>query len=171
MKGFTGELLGTFVLTLFGCASVACAVLFGEYVSIFQVGMVWGIGVTLAIYLTRYLSCAHLNPAVSVAMVVAGRMKASKLPIYLLAQFLGAILAGFMLYLLFAPSIANYEAVKGIVRGTEASVDTAHLLTRHESLVSSIPILATHPSLLYHCLWRCSQRPSVLSSLLCLSSS
>ncbi|MBR3454874.1 MAG: aquaporin family protein [Bacteroidaceae bacterium] len=127
MKGFTGELLGTFVLTLFGCASVACAVLFGEYVSIFQVGMVWGIGVTLAIYLTRYLSCAHLNPAVSVAMVVAGRMKASKLPIYLLAQFLGAILAGFMLYLLFAPSIANYEAVKGIVRGTEASVDTARM--------------------------------------------
>ncbi len=127
MKGFTGELLGTFVLTLFGCASVACAVLFGEYVSIFQVGMVWGIGVTLAIYLTRYLSCAHLNPAVSVAMVVAGRMKAGKLPIYLLAQFIGAILAGFTLYLLFAPSIANYEAVKGIVRGTEASVDTARM--------------------------------------------
>lgn len=127
MRGFLGELLGTFVLTLFGCASVACAVLFGEYVSIFQVGMVWGIGVTLAIYLTRYLSCAHLNPAVSVAMVVAGRMQVGKLPTYLAAQFIGAVLAGFTLYLLFSPSIANYEAIHGIVRGTEASVDTARM--------------------------------------------
>ena len=127
MKSFFGELLGTFVLTLFGCASVACAVLFGEYVSIFQVGLVWGIGVTLAVYLTRYLSCAHLNPAVSVAMVVAGRMKAVKLPSYLAAQFLGAFLAGLMLYVLFAPSIANYEVLHGIVRGTEASVDTARM--------------------------------------------
>ena len=127
MKAFTGELLGTFVLTLFGCACVACAVLFGEYVSIFQVGMVWGLGVTLAIYLTRYLSCAHLNPAVSVAMVVAGRMKAGKLPTYLAAQFLGAILAGAMLYVLFSPSIANYEALHHIVRGTASSVDTARM--------------------------------------------
>ena len=127
MKAFIGELLGTFVLTLFGCACVACAVLFGEYVSIFQVGMVWGLGVTLAIYLTRYLSCAHLNPAVSVAMVVAGRMKAGKLPTYLAAQFLGAILAGAMLYVLFAPSIANYEALHHIVRGMASSVDTARM--------------------------------------------
>jgi glycerol uptake facilitator protein len=127
MKAFVGELLGTFVLTLFGCACVACAVLFGEYVSIFQVGMVWGLGVTLAIYLTRYLSCAHLNPAVSVAMVVAGRMKAGKLPAYLAAQFLGAILAGAMLYVLFSPSIANYEVLHDIVRGTASSVDTARM--------------------------------------------
>ncbi|MBP5278111.1 MAG: aquaporin family protein [Prevotella sp.] len=127
MKGFVGELIGTFVLTLFGCASVACAILFGEYTSIFQVGMVWGIGVTLAIYLTRYLSCAHLNPAVSVAMVVAGRMNIQKLPAYLLAQFLGALLAGAMLYILFSSSIAHYESIHNIVRGAEASIDTARM--------------------------------------------
>lgn len=127
MKGFLGEFLGTFVLTLFGCACVACAVLFGEYVSIFQVGLTWGIGVTLAIYLTRYLSCAHLNPAVSVAMVLAGRMKVGKLPTYLIAQFLGAIVAGWVLYGLFAPSIANYETIHGIVRGTAESIDTARM--------------------------------------------
>ena len=126
-KGFLGEFLGTFILTLFGCSCVACAVLFGEYVSIFQVGLTWGIGVTLAIYLTRYLSCAHLNPAVSVAMVLAGRMRASKLPAYLVAQLAGAIVAGVMLYVLFAPSITNYEALHNIVRGTEASVDTARM--------------------------------------------
>lgn len=126
-KSFLGEFLGTFVLTLFGCSCVACAVLFDEYSGIFQIGLVWGLGVTLAVYLTRYLSCAHLNPAVSVAMVVAGRMKAKKLPVYLIAQLLGAIVAGLALYALFSPSIAHYEQMHDIVRGTAASVDTARM--------------------------------------------
>ena len=46
MKAFVGELIGTFVLTLFGCGSVAVAVLFGEYGSIFQIALAWGIGVS-----------------------------------------------------------------------------------------------------------------------------
>ena len=127
MKGMIGEMLGTFILTLFGCSSVAVAVLFGEYNSIFQIGLVWGIGVTLAIFLTRHICNAHLNPAVSVAMVVAGRMNAKMLPGYLVAQFAGAIMAGAMLYILFSPSIAQYELTHEIVRGTASSVDTARM--------------------------------------------
>ncbi|MCQ2238598.1 MAG: aquaporin family protein [Bacteroidaceae bacterium] len=127
MKGFLGEFLGTFILTLFGCSCVAVAVLFGEYSSIFQVGIVWGLGVTLAIFLTRNICCAHLNPAVTVSMVLAGRMKPSMMPGYLAAQFLGAILAGFVLYGLFSASIATYESAHEIVRGTAASVDTARM--------------------------------------------
>jgi len=127
MKEFIGEMLGTFILTLFGCSSVAVAVLFGEYNSIFQIGLVWGIGVTLAIFLTRHICNAHLNPAVSVAMVVAGRMKAKMLPGYLVAQLAGGIMAGAMLYILFGPSIAQYELTHDIVRGTAASVDTARM--------------------------------------------
>ena len=127
MKDFIGELMGTFVLTLLGCCSVAVAVLFDEYNSIFQIGLVWGLGVTLAIFLTRNICCAHLNPAVSVAMVLAGRMCPKRLPLYLVAQLLGAVLAGLVLFGLFSPSIEHYEAVNGIVRGSAASVDTARM--------------------------------------------
>lgn len=127
MRHFIGEFLGTFILTLFGCACVAVAVLFGEHNSIFEVGLVWGLGVTLAIFLTRNICCAHLNPAVSIGMVVAGRMKAKLLPSYLCAQFLGAFSAGLMLYVLFNASIEQYEAIHNIVRGTSASVDTARM--------------------------------------------
>lgn len=127
MKEFIGEMMGTFVLTLMGCCSVAVAVLFGEYNSIFQIGLVWGLGVTLAIFLTRNICCAHLNPAVSVAMVLAGRMGARRLPLYIMAQMAGAVLAGLVLYGLFSASIAQYEAVNGIVRGSLASVDTARM--------------------------------------------
>ena len=127
-REFTGEALGAFILTLFGCGSVAVATLFNEYNSIFQIGLVWGIAVTLAIYLTRHLSNAHLNPAVTLAMVVARRMKASKIPIYIAAQLLGAFLAGLSLYALFSPSIQAFEAANGIVRGVnEASVITAKM--------------------------------------------
>src|ERR1035437_3703993 len=105
-KEFIGETLGTFLLVLFGCGSVAVSVLFGPYQGIMQIAMAWGVGVTLAIYLTRHLSCAHLNPAVTIAMVIGGRMKVRKLPIYLIAQFTGAFLAGLVVYVLFAPSIS-----------------------------------------------------------------
>ena len=127
MKDFFGEMLGTFVLTFMGCSSVAVAVLFGEYHGIFQIGLVWGLGVTLAIYLTRDLCSSHLNPAVSVGMVLAGRMPARKLPLYIVAQLSGALLAGVLLLLLFSASICEYESLHGIVRGTSASVDTARM--------------------------------------------
>ncbi|MFV0271577.1 MAG: MIP/aquaporin family protein [Macellibacteroides fermentans] len=142
MKEFVGEFLGTFILVLFGCGSVASSVLFGEYNSIFQIGIVWGIGVMLAIYLTRHLSCAHLNPAVSVAMVISKRMLASKLPVYLSAQFLGAVLAGGVVFMLFSPSIEAYESSRGIVRGTEASIETAKMFGEFYSYPGSKAVVS-----------------------------
>jgi glycerol uptake facilitator protein len=127
-KEFTGEALGTFILTLFGCGSVAVATLFNEYNSIFQIGLVWGIAATLAIYLTRHLSNAHLNPAVTLAMAVARRIKPGGIPVYVAAQLLGAFLAGWALYALFSPSIEAFESRNGILRGVnEASVITAKM--------------------------------------------
>jgi len=144
-KEFIGETLGTFLLVLFGCGSVAVSVLFGAYQGIIQIAMVWGIGVTLAIYLTRHLSCAHLNPAVSIAMVIGRRMLARKLPVYLIAQFTGAILAGLVVYLLFGPSIAAYESLHSIIRGTPESVQTAKMFGEYyqgagSSAVVSLPL-------------------------------
>ena len=124
-REFIGETLGTFLLVLFGCGSVAVSVLFGSHQGLMQVALAWGIGVTLAIYLTRHLSCAHLNPAVSLSMVLSGRMPFRKLPVYVGAQLAGAVLAGLTLYVLFAPSIAAYENAHQIVRGATESVRTA----------------------------------------------
>jgi glycerol uptake facilitator protein len=125
IRDFIGEYLGTFILVFFGCGSVVVTVLFSAHAGLFQVAAVWGIGVSLAIYATRHLSCAHLNPAVSIAMVVGGRMTPAKLPGYLSGQFLGAFCAAALLYGLFSPSITLYESLHGIVRGTPSSVQTA----------------------------------------------
>jgi len=122
---FTGELLGTAILVFFGCGSVVADVLFHAFSGLWQIAMVWGAAVALAIYATRHLCCAHLNPAVSIAMVVAGRMRIGLLPTYLGAQFLGAFLAAALLYLLFADSITHFEQLNNIMRGTPASIQTA----------------------------------------------
>ena len=124
-NNFIGEFLGTFLLTFFGCGVVAVSGLFGAHSGLFQVAGIWGIGVTLAIYASRHLSCAHLNPAVSLAMVLSGRMIPKKLPVYLAAQFLGAFLAGLTLLAVFSSSITHYEAFYHIVRGAPESVRTA----------------------------------------------
>jgi glycerol uptake facilitator protein len=126
-NNFVGELLGTFLLTFFGCGVVAATVLFGAHSGLFQVAGVWGIGVTLAIYASRHLSCAHLNPAVSLAMVIAGRMIPRKLPLYLAAQFLGAFLAGLVLLGIYSSSIGHFEAFHQILRGSAESVKTASM--------------------------------------------
>lgn len=122
---FIGEMLGTFILVFFGCGTVAVTVLFSSHTGLFQVAVLWGLAVTLAIYATRHLSCAHLNPAVSIAMVIGGRMALKKLPVYLLAQTVGAFLAAALLYFLFAASIAQYEINHGIIRGSVESIKTA----------------------------------------------
>ena len=124
---FLGEFIGTYLLVFFGCGSIIVSVLYSAFSGLFEVAAIWGIGVTLAIYATRHLSCAHLNPAVSVAMVLAGRMRIGKLVPYFAGQFLGAFVAATALFLLFSSSIANYENNKHINRGAPESIKTAML--------------------------------------------
>jgi glycerol uptake facilitator protein len=124
---YFGEFFGTFILVFFGTATVAVSVLFNAPSGVVQISLVWGIGVTLAIYATRHLSCAHLNPAVSLGMVLAGRMHPRLLILYWFAQLCGAIAAGACLLLVFHSSISSYEAAHAISRGTLSSVKTAML--------------------------------------------
>ena len=141
-KEFIGETLGTFLLVLFGCGSVAVSVLFNAYQGILQIALVWGIGVTLAIYLTRHLSCAHLNPAVTLAMVISKRMSVRKLPVYIIAQFTGAFLAGAAIYLLFSPSISAFESTHNIIRGSAESVQTAKMFGEYYSAPGSSAVVS-----------------------------
>ncbi|KAM7002665.1 aquaporin-9a [Tautogolabrus adspersus] len=91
LKEFLAEFLGTFVLVLFGCGSVAQTVLsrntLGEPLTI-HIG--FSVGLMMAAYVAGGVSGGHVNPAVSLAMVVLGKLKIWKFPFYVIAQFLGA---------------------------------------------------------------------------------
>ena len=101
-KWAIGEFFGTFLLVFFGCGSVCAAVATGAQVGVFQVAIVWGIGIATAIYLTGSLSSAHLNPAVTIASAVWSRFPVRLVVPYIGVQMLGAFAAAALLYSIFS---------------------------------------------------------------------
>ena len=115
------EVVGTYILVFFGVGCVHAAVLAGAQSGIWQVGVVWGVAIALAIYATSALSGAHINPAITAAMVAFRGFPVRKAPFYIAAQLLGALLAAATLYALFGSVLCDFESAAGIVRGQGGS--------------------------------------------------
>ncbi|MEF2025073.1 MIP/aquaporin family protein [Streptococcus canis] len=106
MMNFIGELLGTFILVLLGDGVVSACVLNktkAQNSGWIAIVLGWGIAVTVAVYISGFMSGAHLNPAVTLAMVAVGSLPWSQVLTYLVAQFLGAMLGALVLYLHYYP--------------------------------------------------------------------
>jgi aquaporin Z len=103
---FTAELIGTFVLVLGGCGT---AVFAGGSVGFLGVALAFGLTVVAMAYGIGNISGAHLNPAVSVGVFCAGRMKAKDLGVYITAQVIGGILAAALM----AYIVAQYGGARG----------------------------------------------------------
>jgi aquaporin Z len=103
-KKLVAELIGTFILVFFG---VGTAVLAGSIVGQHGIAMAFGLSIVAAAYGIGAISGAHLNPAVSLGMVTAGRMPAGEFVGYAVAQVAGAIL-GALVVLLIATGKADY---------------------------------------------------------------
>jgi MIP family channel proteins len=128
-RAMLGEILGTYLLVLFGTGAVATAVLTGGLSGLGQVAVVWAIGVALAIVVAAPLSGAHLNPAVSLAFALARPhgFPLRRWPAYVAAQLAGAVLAGATIAPAFGPLIDRFERAEGIVRGAPGSQRSAML--------------------------------------------
>lgn len=124
-KELIGEAVGTFILVFIGCSAIILAEVFGILTSLYQVALVWGIGVSLAIYAIKSICPAHLNPAVSFAMLLTGNLKWTKFIPYSLAQLAGAFLAGATVFLFFNGAITGHEELNEITRGLAESRHTA----------------------------------------------
>ncbi|MGG6787798.1 UNVERIFIED_CONTAM: aquaporin family protein [Streptococcus canis] len=106
MMNFIGELLGTFILVLLGDGVVSACVLNktkAQNSGWIAIVLGWGIAVTVAVYISGFMSGAHLNPAVTLAMAAVGSLPWSQVLTYLVAQFLGAMLGALVLYLHYYP--------------------------------------------------------------------
>jgi glycerol uptake facilitator protein len=119
------ETVGTFLLVFLGCGAVHAAVLMGAQSGIWQVAVVWGIAIALAIYTVDAISGAHINPAMTLAFAVWGRHPWRHVLPYFAAQFLGAFSAAAILFCLFSGFISAKETEKGVRRGDPGSVVTA----------------------------------------------
>jgi aquaporin Z len=95
------EFLGTFWLVFGGCGSAVLAAAFPDVgIGLLGVSFAFGLTVLTMAYAIGHVSGAHLNPAVSVGLLVGGRFEASQLPGYAIAQVLGAVAAAAVLYLI-----------------------------------------------------------------------
>ena len=97
MKKALAELVGTFILVLFGCGT---AVVAGDKVGIVGIAMAFGLALIGAAYGIGPISGCHINPAVSLGVWTAGRMKTGEMLGYWVGQFAGAILAAAVLSLI-----------------------------------------------------------------------
>jgi glycerol uptake facilitator protein len=116
-----GEFLGTFILVFFGVGAVNAAVATGAQAGLWQVAVVWAVGVSLGIYAAAALSGAHLNPAITVVAVVYDRFPPLRALGYVCAQTLGAACASLVLYGMFAEAIVEFERRRGLLRGGPGS--------------------------------------------------
>jgi aquaporin Z len=95
------EFLGTFWLVFGGCGSAVLAAAFPELgIGFVGVSFAFGLTVLTMAYAVGHVSGCHLNPAVSVGLMVGGRFPASQLPGYVIAQVLGGIAGAAVLYLI-----------------------------------------------------------------------
>jgi aquaporin Z len=94
MKKYLAELLGTFVLVFVGTGS---AVVAGKYIGFLGISLAFGISVLVMVYAIGQISGCHINPAITIAMLVNGKIPAKDAIIYIIVQCIGAIIASVLL--------------------------------------------------------------------------
>tara|TARA_Y100001968_G_C19369695_1_gene724437 strand:- start:137 stop:994 length:858 start_codon:yes stop_codon:yes gene_type:complete len=121
LSAMAGEYFGTFVLVFFGVGSVNAAVATGAQAGLWQVAVVWAVGVSLGIYTAASLSGAHINPAITVVAAVYDKFPLRRVIPYWVAQVAGAATASIVLYGMFAEAIIEFERQHGLLRGGPGS--------------------------------------------------
>ena len=101
MNKYMAELIGTFWLVLGGCGSAVLAAAFPDLgIGLLGVSLAFGLTVLTMAYAIGHISGCHLNPAVSIGLWAGGRFPAAQLLPYVLAQLIGGLIAGGVLYLI-----------------------------------------------------------------------
>jgi aquaporin Z len=108
------EFVGTFWLVLGGCGSAVLAAVFGNVgIGHLGVALAFGLTVLTMAFGIGHISGCHLNPAVTVGLVVGGRFKSSEAIPYIIAQVVGAVVAAALLYLI-ASGKAGFDLAGGL---------------------------------------------------------
>ncbi|MBU9854690.1 MIP/aquaporin family protein [Rahnella bonaserana] len=125
------EFLGTGLIIFFGAGCVAALKLAGASFGQWEISIVWGFGVAMAIYLTAAISGAHLNPAVTVALCLFANFEGRKVLPYIIAQVAGAFCAAALVYGLYYNLFFDFEQSHNMVRGSVESLDLAGIFSTY----------------------------------------
>ncbi len=113
MNKYGAEFFGTFWLVLGGCGSAVLAAAFPNVgIGLLGVSLAFGLTVLTMAYAIGHISGCHLNPAVSIGLWAGGRFPANQLAPYIIAQVLGGVVAGGVLYMI-ASGKAGFDVSAG----------------------------------------------------------
>ena len=132
------EFLGTALLIFFGTGCVAAMKVGGAQLGLWEISIIWGIGVSMGVYLAAGVSGAHLNPAVSIALWLFGTFERKKVPAYILSQVAGAFCAAALVYGLYSSLFFDFEQAHQLTRGTFASLELASVFSTYPHASLSI---------------------------------
>lgn len=110
MKKYICEFIGTAVLVLFGCGSAAIA---GQSLGTLGIALAFGLSIVAMAYAIGNISGCHINPAVSLAMLIHKKLSLKDFACYIISQVLGALLGTGILYLVMKMSNLDI-AVQGL---------------------------------------------------------
>lgn len=125
------EFLGTGLIIFFGAGCVAALKLAGAPFGQWEICIIWGLGVSMAAYLTAGISGAHLNPAITVALCLFANFEGRKVLPYIVSQIAGAFCAAALVYGLYYSLFFDYEQSHQMVRGTVESLDLAGIFSTY----------------------------------------
>ena len=108
---YLAELLGTFVLVFMGCGS---AVIAGEKVGFLGIALAFGLSVLVMVYAIGPISGCHINPAITIAMLLNGKISGKDAGVYIICQCIGAIIAAALLLVIMTGHPGYDIAVNGL---------------------------------------------------------
>ncbi|MGL4725709.1 MAG: propanediol diffusion facilitator PduF [Scandinavium sp.] len=132
------EFLGTGLFLFLGIGCLSAAKLAGADFGLWEICIVWGLGISLAVYLTAGISGAHLNPAVTIALWLFACFPGRKVVPYALSQFLGAFGGALLAWFLYQTLFTEYESAHQLLRGSVESLQLASIFSTYPAAAISV---------------------------------
>lgn len=125
------EFLGTGLFLFLGISCLAAVKLAGANLGLWEICIVWGLSVSLGVYLTAGISGGHINPAVTIALWLFANFDRKKVMPYIMAQTLGAFGGAMIAYLLYYNLFIDFETAHHIQRGSVESLSQAGIFSTY----------------------------------------
>jgi aquaporin Z len=142
IRKYIAELIGTMVLVLMGCGS---AVIAGAAIGNVGIAFAFGIAVLAMVYAIGSVSGCHINPAITISMLVAGKISVKDAVFYVVFQSVGAIIGAGILYAILSGNQSYSLALNGLGANTYNAYSLASVLVA-EIVLTFIFVLVVHGS-------------------------
>jgi aquaporin Z len=142
VKKYLAELIGTMVLVLIGCGS---AVIAGQYIGYSGISFAFGLSVLAMVYAIGSISGCHINPAITISMLVAGKISIKDTVLYIAFQCIGAIIGAGILFGVASGNATYNLAVNGLGANSFTTYSLASVIIA-EIVLTFIFVLVVHGS-------------------------